>query len=59
MKISKLAGMISLITLGIAASSQAADNRYVVQVDNQHKGIVKALAVKSGATIEQIGRAHV
>ncbi|QYJ92280.1 S8 family serine peptidase [Shewanella spartinae] len=55
MKISKLAGMISLITLGIAASSQAADNRYVVQVDNQHKGIVKALAVKSGATIELDG----
>ncbi|MXR67588.1 S8 family serine peptidase [Shewanella sp. JBTF-M18] len=55
MKISKLASMISLLALGIATSSQAADNRYVIQVDNQHKGIVKALAVKSGATIKLDG----
>ena len=55
MKMNKLASMIAMVTLGVAAQSYAEDNRYVIQVDNQHKGIVKALAVKSGADIKVDG----
>ena len=55
MKMNKLASMIAMVTLGVAAQSYAEDNRYVIQVDNQHKGIIKALAVKSGADIKVDG----
>lgn len=55
MKISKLASAIAMLTLGVTSASQAEDQRYVIQVDNQHKGLVKALAIKSGAEINLDG----
>jgi subtilisin family serine protease len=39
------------IALGISVSAQAADDRYVIQVDESKKGVVKALAKKLGGEI--------
>lgn len=44
----------SLVAAGLALASYGAvadDNRYIIQVDNASKGIVKALAKQSGAEI--------
>lgn len=45
---------VSALSLAIAASAgfaRADDQRYIIQVDNAHKGIVKALANKLGAEV--------
>ena len=39
------------IALGVSVSAQAADDRYIIQVDDSKKGIVKALAKKLGGEI--------
>ena len=39
------------IALGVSASAQAADDRYVIQVDESKKGLVKALTKKLGGDI--------
>jgi subtilisin family serine protease len=39
------------IALGVSVSAQAADDRYVIQVDESKKGIVKALTKKLGGEI--------
>lgn len=41
----------TLMALGLATQAQASD-RFVIQVDNNHKGLVKALAVRMGGQIE-------
>ncbi|WP_026376708.1 S8 family serine peptidase [Aestuariibacter salexigens] len=53
MKTTKLKPLFAatLVALGASASVSAAD-RYIIQVDNPGKGVVKALAKQSGATIE-------
>lgn len=40
------------IALGVSVSAQAADDRYVIQVDESKKGVVKALAKKLGGDIK-------
>ena len=39
------------IALGVSASAQAADDRYVIQVDESKKGLVKVLTKKLGGVI--------
>ncbi|PKG79667.1 alkaline serine protease [Shewanella sp. Actino-trap-3] len=55
MKLSTIS--ISLLALGLSATAhvQASDDRYVIQVDPQKKGIVKALAKQLGAQIHVDG----
>jgi subtilisin family serine protease len=40
------------IALGLSASAQAADDRYVIQVDESKKGLVKVLTKKLGGVIK-------
>lgn len=40
------------IALGVSASAQAEDDRYVIQVDESKKGLVKALTKKLGGEIK-------
>lgn len=42
---------LAAVLLAVSASSMAADDRYIIQVDNNSKGIIKALAKQSGANI--------
>lgn len=55
MKLSTIS--ISLLALGLSATAhvQASDDRYVIQVDPQKKGVVKALAKQLGAQINVDG----
>jgi subtilisin family serine protease len=55
MKLSILSSAMLALTVGVCASSQAADDRYVIQVEQQKKGIVKALAKQLGAQIHVDG----
>lgn len=55
MKLSLLSSAMLALTVGVTATSQAADDRYVIQVDQQKKGIVKALAKQLGAQIHVDG----
>ncbi|MDX1677000.1 S8 family serine peptidase [Arsukibacterium sp.] len=41
----------TLLALGLSVQAQASD-RFIIQVDNQNKGLVKALAVRLGGQIE-------
>lgn len=41
--------------IGMAMTANAADDRYVIQVDAEHKGVVKALAKKLGGEIHAEG----
>ncbi|MGZ9899276.1 S8 family serine peptidase [Shewanella gaetbuli] len=55
MKLSILSSAMLALSLGVSASSQAANDRYVIQVDPQKKGVVKALAKQLGAQIHVDG----
>ncbi len=55
MKVTKIASALAALTLSAAACAQADDSRFVIQVDNNSKGVVKALAVQSGAEIKVDG----
>ncbi|MEM0515757.1 S8 family serine peptidase [Pseudoalteromonas sp. YIC-827] len=55
MKVTKIASALAALTLSAAASAQADDSRFVIQVDNNNKGVIKALAVQSGAEIKVDG----
>jgi subtilisin family serine protease len=59
MKLSTIS--MSLLALGLTATAhvQASDDRYVIQVDPQKKGIVKALAKKLGAQINVDGEGFI
>lgn len=39
------------LALGMSATAQAANDRYIIQVDNSNKGVVKALAQQLGGEI--------
>ncbi len=55
MKISKFATSVLAIAVTAAFSAQAADDRYIIKVDESKKGIVKALAKKLGAELKVDG----
>jgi len=55
MKVSKFATSVLALAVTTAFSAQAADDRYIVKVDESKKGIVKALAKKMGADFKVDG----
>ncbi|QYJ77760.1 S8 family serine peptidase [Shewanella acanthi] len=55
MKLSKIASAVMALSIGVIAQAHADDNRYVIQVDADHKGVVKALAKKLGGEINVEG----
>ena len=55
MKISKFTTSLIALAVTTAFSAQAADDRYIVKVDESKKGIVKALAKKMGAELKVDG----
>lgn len=59
MKLSTIS--MSLLALGLTATAhvQASDDRYVIQVDPQKKGVVKALAKQLGAQINLDGEGFI
>lgn len=59
MKLSKIAGAIIALTVSVSTTAKADDDRYIIQVDNNNKGIVKALANKLGAQIHVDGNGFV
>lgn len=59
MRLSKIAGAIIALTISVSTSVKADGNRYIIQVDNGHKGVVKALANKLGAKINLDGNGFI
>ena len=57
MKLTKIAA--TLIALSIGASTASADERYVIQIDNSKKGVVKALAKKMGGELNLDGEGFI
>lgn len=55
MKISKFTTSVLALAVTAAFSAQAADDRFIIKVDNSKKGIVKALAKKLGADVKVDG----
>ncbi len=55
MKVSTFKVSIVALALSTAFATQAADNRYIIKVDQAKKGIVKALAKKMGAELKVDG----
>jgi len=44
-----------LLSFGLAFSSQASDSRYIIQVDNANKGLIKALTKQLNGTVNLDG----
>ncbi|WP_019026524.1 S8 family serine peptidase [Colwellia piezophila] len=59
MKISKFATSVLALAVTAAFSAQAADDRFIIKVDNSKKGIVKALAKKLGGDIKVDGNGFI
>ena len=59
MRLSKIAGAIIALTVSVSTTATADDNRYIIQVDNSNKGVVKALANKLGAKIHVDGNGFI
>jgi len=57
-KVTKLTSA-TLIALGVMGSALADDNRYVIKVDNNGKGIVKALAAQLGGDVKLEGNGFI
>ncbi|RZG08545.1 alkaline serine protease [Pseudoalteromonas sp. CO348] len=55
MKLNKLTGALIIAGACAMAQAQASDDRYIIQVDNSKKGVVKALAKKLGAELHVDG----
>ncbi|MEW6981709.1 S8 family serine peptidase [Colwelliaceae bacterium 6471] len=55
MRISKFATSMIALAVTTAFTAQAADDRYIVKVDESKKGVVKALAKKMGAEFKVDG----
>ena len=55
MKFSKFTTSVLTLAVTAAFSAQAADDRYIIKVDESKKGIVKALAKKLGAELKVDG----
>jgi subtilisin family serine protease len=59
MKISKFTTSVLALAVTAAFSAQAADDRFIIKVDNSKKGIVKALAKKLGADLKVDGNGFI
>jgi len=59
MKISKFATSVIALAVTTAFSAQAADDRYIIKVDESKKGIVKVLAKKLGAELKVDGNGFI
>lgn len=59
MKVSKFATSVLALAVTAAFSAQAADDRFIIKVDNSKKGIVKALAKKLGAELKVDGNGFI
>ena len=59
MKKNKLALALIISGLCAAGTANAADDRYIIQVDNNKKGVVKALAKKLGGDIKVDGNGFI
>ncbi len=59
MKASKFTTSVLALAITAAFSAQAADDRYIIKVDNSKKGVVKALAKKLGADLKVDGNGFV
>lgn len=55
MRLTKVAGALLAVGLSCAAQVQADDSRYIIQVENNGKGVVKALAKQLGAKVHVDG----
>ncbi|SFD31967.1 S8 family serine peptidase [Pseudoalteromonas denitrificans] len=55
MKISKFTTSILALAVTTAFSAQAADDRFIIKIDNNNKGVVKALAKQMGAELKVEG----
>ena len=55
MKLNKLTGALLIAGACAMAQANASDDRYIIQVDNSKKGVVKALAKKLGAELHVDG----
>ncbi|MCO7199193.1 S8 family serine peptidase [Pseudoalteromonas sp. OANN1] len=51
MKLNKLTGALLIAGACAMSQAQASEDRYIIQVDNSKKGVVKALAKKLGAEL--------
>ena len=54
MKLTRIAATLIALSVGTSAAATA-DERYVIQVDNSKKGVVKALAKKMGGQLKLDG----
>ncbi|RHW75454.1 S8 family serine peptidase [Colwellia sp. RSH04] len=59
MKISKFASSLVAVAVSTVFTAQAADDRYIIQVDNSKKGVVKALAKKLGGDLKVDGNGFI
>jgi len=59
MKISKFTTSVLALAVTAAFSAQAADDRFIIKVDNNNKGIVQALAKKLGAELKVDGNGFI
>jgi len=59
MKISKFTTSVLALAVTAAFSTQAADDRFIIKVDNNNKGIVQALAKKLGAELKVDGNGFI
>jgi len=59
MNISKFTTSMIALAVTTAFSAQAADDRYIIKVDESKKGIVKALAKKLGAELKVDGKGFI
>ncbi|NOU52437.1 S8 family serine peptidase [Pseudoalteromonas sp. JBTF-M23] len=55
MKLNKFTSALMFAGMCAAASAQASDDRYIIQVENNNKGVVKALAKQLGAQLHVDG----
>lgn len=51
MKLNKISASLIAVTMASSFAAQAANDRYIIQVDDSKKGVVKALAKKLGGEI--------
>jgi len=47
------------LSIGLSFAAHASDNRYIIQVDSDHKGLVKALAKKVGGQLNVDGNGFI
>ncbi|MEC4727698.1 S8 family serine peptidase [Shewanella sp. D64] len=59
MKLSKIASAIIALTVSVSTTAKADDNRYIIQVDNGNKGVVKALTNRLGGEIHIDGNGFI